>query len=78
MTNAVFQDNISRLIQNALEEDLGTGDITTLSVIGEDVEAHGSFKAKEDGIVCGLFLISKVSDVVPLSLSVHSDESFKV
>lgn len=60
MTNAVFQDNISRLIQNALEEDLGTGDITTLSVIGEDVEAHGSFKAKEDGIVCGLFLISKV------------------
>ena len=60
MGNAFFKDDVATLIEMALKEDMGTGDITTLSVIPADREAHGIYKAKEDGIICGLDLISKV------------------
>lgn len=60
MSNSYYHDTTSDLIQTALREDLATGDITTLSVIDKDREAHGRFIAKEDGIVCGLSLISDV------------------
>ena len=60
MSNNYYHDTTSDLIQTALREDLATGDITTLSVIDKDREAHGRFIAKEDGIVCGLSLIADV------------------
>ena len=60
MSNSYYHDTTSDLIQTALREDLATGDITTLSVIDRDREAHGRFIAKEDGIVCGLSLIADV------------------
>ena len=60
MSNSYYHDTTSDLIQTALREDLATGDITTLSVIDKDREAHGRFIAKEDGIVCGLSLIADV------------------
>ena len=60
MGNAFYKDGIAELIEMALKEDMGTGDITTLSVIESDREAHGIYKAKEDGVICGLDLISKV------------------
>ncbi|MBO5788930.1 MAG: carboxylating nicotinate-nucleotide diphosphorylase [Clostridia bacterium] len=55
-----YKDDALTLIESALKEDLGTGDITTLSVISPDRTAHGIFKAKEDGVICGLDLISMV------------------
>ena len=38
----------------ALREDVGTGDLTTLSTVAEDAVIEGNFIAKEAGIVCGL------------------------
>jgi len=38
----------------ALREDIGTGDITTLSCVPGSSVSHGAFKAKQDGVVCGL------------------------
>ena len=60
MSNAFYKDSVAELIEMALKEDMGTGDITTLSVIDSDREAHGIYRAKEDGIICGLDLISRV------------------
>ena len=60
MGSVFYKDNVAELIEMALKEDMGTGDITTLSVIDAEREAHGIYKAKEDGIICGLDLISKV------------------
>ncbi len=45
---------LDRLIDTALAEDIGTGDITTLSVIPSDAKAYGRYIAKEDGILCGM------------------------
>lgn len=49
-----YSPEIKKLISDALAEDIGTGDITTLSTISADAEASGKYRAKEDGILCGI------------------------
>ena len=46
--------NLNDLIEKALKEDVGTGDITTLSTIPADKTITGRFIAKETGILCGV------------------------
>ena len=38
----------------ALREDIGTGDVTTLSCVPESAVSTGRFIAKEPGVICGL------------------------
>lgn len=45
---------LNDLIKRALEEDLGHGDITTLSLIPAEQAARGLFVAKTPGIVAGI------------------------
>lgn len=52
--------SILRLIQFALHEDIGTGDITTESIFDNDAIAGASITAKEDGVICGL----KIAELV--------------
>ena len=47
-------DQIRPIIQRALDEDLGDGDVTTLCTIPEDATLEGRFIAKAAGIVAGL------------------------
>lgn len=51
---------IEQIVSLALNEDVGTGDITTLSTVSEDKMAFGRFIAKEDMIICGLPLASYI------------------
>jgi nicotinate-nucleotide pyrophosphorylase (carboxylating) len=51
---------IDPLIIMALNEDIGTGDITTACTVPEDRRVHGRYIAKEDGIVCGLSVAARV------------------
>jgi nicotinate-nucleotide pyrophosphorylase (carboxylating) len=45
---------LTEIIQRALAEDVGDGDVTTLSTIPPDAEQSGTFLAKESGVVAGL------------------------
>lgn len=45
---------LDKLIDDALREDVGTGDITTLSTIPADATITGRYIAKEDGVLCGM------------------------
>ena len=56
-------------IKYSLEEDIGTGDVTTLSVIPADRTATGKFIAKEKGVICGLDVARKVFECVDGSVS---------
>ena len=58
----LFYNNpqVESLINLALSEDIGTGDITTLSTIPSDKTAHGRFIAKEDMVICGLDLAEHI------------------
>ena len=51
---------MKKLISEALSEDVGTGDITTLSCVASDAVSKGNFIAKETGVVCGIELLTKV------------------
>jgi nicotinate-nucleotide pyrophosphorylase (carboxylating) len=51
---------VEQLIKTALEEDIGPGDITTMSTIAPEARATGLFRAKRDGVVAGLIVIEKV------------------
>ncbi len=51
---------VERVIAAALEEDVGTGDITTLSVVPPDTTCTAVVIAKEEGIVGGLVVAEKV------------------
>lgn len=44
---------VTGIISAALNEDVGTGDITTETTIPADKKAYGRFVAKEDMVICG-------------------------
>ena len=55
---------IDAILKNALEEDMGTGDITTLTTIPADAVACGKYIAKESGIICGIGIAKRVFDLL--------------
>lgn len=55
-----FQPQVDRLIALALEEDVGTGDRTTLATIADDAEVVGRVLAKEDLVLAGLPYFARV------------------
>ncbi len=46
--------DIQKAVQQALEEDVGTGDATTASIIPHDAVAVAEMRAREDLTLCGL------------------------
>ena len=59
---------LDTLILNALSEDVGTGDITTESTIPEDRIAHGKYRAKESGVLCGIGVAERVFALINPSI----------
>ncbi len=55
---------MDHMIRTALEEDIGNGDITTLSTVDEDKTIEGSFIAKENGVVCGLPVVRRIFELL--------------
>ncbi len=53
-------DTIDRLIEIALEEDIGSGDITSDNLVHSDLEGSGVIIAKEALIIAGLDVAKKV------------------
>jgi len=45
---------LEKIILNALAEDSGEGDITTLATISDEISGKGEFLVKQDGIIAGL------------------------
>jgi nicotinate-nucleotide pyrophosphorylase (carboxylating) len=50
----LHDSSILRLIQIAIQEDVGSGDVTTESTVPLDNTALARFVVKQDGVVCGL------------------------
>src|SRR3989338_7184672 len=68
-------EKIDTLIQLAIKEDIGTGDITTENLITDSLIAEGSFIAKESGVIAGLpvveYFFSKLDKGVSLKQNVR-------
>lgn len=55
---------IDKLIQDGLNEDMPFGDVTTNSIISEDSRCTVNLYVKEDGIICGVPVFSRVFYIV--------------
>ncbi|MGI6196444.1 MAG: carboxylating nicotinate-nucleotide diphosphorylase [Eubacteriales bacterium] len=64
---------VEQIITLALNEDIGTGDITTLSTIPADKTATGRFVAKEDMIICGIDLAAHIFGRVDPSIELKAN-----
>lgn len=65
MTHDVLHDSkISRLVEEALFEDIGLGDITTEAVVPSDARGNAIVAAKAKGVVAGLEVMNVVFQAV--------------
>ena len=64
--------NLDALLHTFLAEDIGTGDVTTLSCIPADKQARGVFRAKADGVICGLSVAMRVFGLVDDAIQLTS------
>lgn len=58
----IAKDILRDFIKKSYAEDIGTGDITTMSTIPIGTQISGKFIAKESGIICGLDIAKEVFD----------------
>ena len=61
------------LVRKALEEDLGTGDITTDCLVPRNLRAEASITAKSGGLLCGGEVVREVFHSVDSSLAVKQN-----
>jgi nicotinate-nucleotide pyrophosphorylase (carboxylating) len=55
-----YDEQLDLLIENALKEDVGDGDHSTLSCITTDAKGKAVLKIKEDGILAGVEVAKKI------------------
>ena len=53
-------ENLERLCRMALEEDVGTGDVTTLAIVPEAMQTTAFFTTRQDCVCCGLPVMIKL------------------
>ena len=70
---------IELAIQQALNEDIGTGDVTTLAIVPEDQVINGRFIAKAPGIIAGLDVVQNtftlLSDAITITPQVADGDA---
>ncbi len=67
------------IIQRALLENIGTSDITTMSVVDKELECKGNFIAKEDGVICGMNVVKRLYELLDNKIKIdvfYDDKSF--
>ncbi|MBN1445356.1 MAG: carboxylating nicotinate-nucleotide diphosphorylase [Candidatus Omnitrophica bacterium] len=55
-----MKKNISRLINEALKEDIEKGDVTSRFLFSENFTVQAVLTAKEEGVICGIEIFKKV------------------
>lgn len=55
-----YESALEKLIKNALEEDIGEGDHSTLSSIEPETDGKAVLKIKQDGILAGMQVAEKI------------------
>lgn len=67
----MFIPGMEEIIQLALKEDMGNGDVTTLSTVPSENRSSGKFIAKESLVVCGLPVIKRVYEIIDAHIEIN-------
>ena len=62
--------NLDEIIENALKEDIGDGDITSLTILRKDIPGKARLKVKDRGILAGIPVAEKIFQKIDPSLNV--------
>lgn len=65
------QQKLQKLITDALAEDIGSGDHSTLSCIPEDTRGKAVLKVKQDGVLAGVAVAEMIFSLVEPGASFH-------
>lgn len=58
-----YQEQLDHLIQNALTEDIGSGDHSTLSAIPADAKGKAVLKIKQEGVLAGVQVAKRIFEM---------------
>lgn len=56
----MIERSLNQIIKNALAEDIGSGDITTLATIDKNIFAEGRFLVKQQGVIVGIQILKEI------------------
>ena len=66
------QEDVDRVVDAALAEDLGSGDATTLALVPEDARCRADLLLEEPGVVCGVPVAATVFRALDPSVQVEA------
>jgi nicotinate-nucleotide pyrophosphorylase (carboxylating) len=72
-SKTLFDPITEQIIELAIREDVGTGDITTQAIFTDNIFAEGYFLVKEDGIIAGIDFAEKIFQNIDSSIEFKSD-----
>lgn len=70
-----ISSSIDQLIELAMEEDIGTGDVTTCHLVPPEAPGHGSIVAKEALVIAGLDVARRVFERLDPTVTFATDFS---
>ncbi len=68
--NILHDSRISRLVELALMEDVGMGDVTSEATVGDELLGEAEFVCKQEGVIAGLELVGLVFQLCDQSITV--------
>jgi len=71
MDDILDDGRISRILEEAIIEDIGTGDITTEAIVPPGASGQGTVLLKEAGVVSGLEIASAVFAIIDPAITFH-------
>lgn len=77
MCQPVARQQLVAMIQRALEEDVGDGDVTTVCTVAADTSYEGKLIAKATGVVAGLAVTQLTFDLAALLYGTGQTVSFQ-
>ena len=72
ISTAQFEKELELIITNAIREDIGDGDHTSLSCIPDDAKGKAKLLVKDEGIIAGVEFAKKVFSYVDPNLKVET------
>ena len=72
ISEAQFQKELNILIANAIREDVGPGDYSSLACIPENANGKAKLLVKEDGIIAGVALAKMIFEYVDTNMQIDT------
>lgn len=72
ISEAQFQNELKSLIANAIREDVGSGDYSSLACIPEDAQGKAKLLVKEDGIIAGVAFAKMIFEYVDPKMQIET------